>query len=393
MIKNIAVIIVGYNRVDSLSRLYHSLLIAYYPERADLIISIDKSQTDIVENYADNLKWDYGNIIVDKHDKNMGLRNHMMSLGKWFNQYDALIILEDDVTVAPDYFNFSLQCYDKYYNDDKIAGIGLYSYNLNYQNTYPFHPLKENYDVYMFQCAMSWGQLWLKKQWLDFYNWYLNNIEFTATDSLPDIIKKWPKSSWLKYHIKYCIEKDKYFVYPYYSLSTNFSEVGTHNKGIFNHNLFQVQLQSGVGNAYRLPSFQECPVKYDTFYNNIKIYQFLKLNSDECILDLYGTINILENKRYCLSTKILNYKVVDSFALDYRPIELNIFNHQKGAGIYLYDLNTRVKRNLKDSLQFVLYLYYIKDLYSLMRICGVRQYICLPVTVVIKKIISKIRHV
>jgi len=385
-----AIIVVGYNRIHSIKRLFTSLNQAYYPQNVDLIISLDKYKTNEVEKYAETLAWKFGNLIIDKHTSNLGLRAHMMSLGKWFEIYDALIVLEDDIVVIEDFFNFTIQCYNKYKDDNRIAGIGLYSYNLNYQNCIPFYPLKGVHDIYMFQCAMSWGQVWLKKQWIQFYNWYLKHQEFTFCEDIPLIITKWPKSSWLKYHIRYCIECNKYFIYPYYSLSTNFTDIGTHNKGLFNHSLFQVQIQKGIRIQYRLPSFEECEIKYDAFYNNIGIYSALKLNPNECLLDLYGEIDTFRNKRYYLSTKLINYKIVESFALDYRPIEVNIFLKQKGNGIYLYDLSTPQKNNVGDNLQPILYQYYMKDLFSLMKVCGVFRYILSPIATIWHKLKSKL---
>ena len=86
----IAIIAVTYNRIDSLTRLLKSLENAEYgDERPTLIISIDKSKTDAVEKFADDYHWPHGERIVRKHEKNLGLRNHMMSLGEWFEKFDT----------------------------------------------------------------------------------------------------------------------------------------------------------------------------------------------------------------------------------------------------------------------------------------------------------------
>ena len=44
---NIAIVVIAYNRLNSLKRLIHSLLQASYNDKVDLIISIDRS--DIFE--------------------------------------------------------------------------------------------------------------------------------------------------------------------------------------------------------------------------------------------------------------------------------------------------------------------------------------------------------
>ena len=65
---DIAIIAIAYNREQSLQRLLTSLNAARYPEKdVTLIISIDKSDTDIVERAADAFVWKHGTKRVKKH--------------------------------------------------------------------------------------------------------------------------------------------------------------------------------------------------------------------------------------------------------------------------------------------------------------------------------------
>ena len=57
---NIAIAIVAYNRTESVRRLLESLLEAHYSQEVPLIISIDKSNTDAVEQLADGFEWPFG---------------------------------------------------------------------------------------------------------------------------------------------------------------------------------------------------------------------------------------------------------------------------------------------------------------------------------------------
>ena len=184
---NIAVVAVAYNRKEALQRLLDTISSAVYDnnENVTLIISIDKSNTDIVEQFADGYEWNHGDKIVDKHEENLGLRNHMLSLGKWFDRFDAIIVLEDDIVVAPDYYNYAKQTVQKYNSNEKIAGISLYGFKLNYLNNLPFEPVYKGYEVYFMNCAMSWGEIWMKNQWKVFYQWYLKHEEFPLLPHLP----------------------------------------------------------------------------------------------------------------------------------------------------------------------------------------------------------------
>ena len=182
--KNIAIIAITYNRIDSLRRLLCSLENAFYSNyNPPLIISIDKSDTDDVFNFANSYHWPHGNKIIDYHTSNLGLKQHMLSLGKWFEEYDAIVVLEDDIVVSPNFFHYTRQCVNKYFTNSLIAGISLYSFEVNYQTGTPFQPVKNQYDIYLMSCAMSWGEVLMKNQWLKFYEWYQHNTNFPYSDA------------------------------------------------------------------------------------------------------------------------------------------------------------------------------------------------------------------
>ena len=232
---NIAITVIAYNRVESLARLLASLLRAHYDANSvPLFISVDKSNTDAVAQYADAFVWPHGVKKVVKQVTNLGLRKHVLSQGALLSNYDALVVLEDDLVVAPYFWNFTQQTVRKYANDDRVAGISLYSFAVNNQTRHPFLPMRDGHDVYFMNCAMSWGQVWLKRQWQAFEKWYAQHLEFPDLPHLPQSICSWDERSWLKYHTRYCIENNKYFVYPYTSYTTNFADVGIHSDTLSN---------------------------------------------------------------------------------------------------------------------------------------------------------------
>lgn len=71
MKQSIAIVAVAFNRLYSLQRLLRSLEKAYFEgeQNVPLIISIDKSDTDDVERFADSYVWNYGEKRVIKHNK------------------------------------------------------------------------------------------------------------------------------------------------------------------------------------------------------------------------------------------------------------------------------------------------------------------------------------
>lgn len=354
----IAICAICYNRLNSLKRLLVSLEKAYYDESVTLIISIDKSDTTEVEDYADSYEWKNGELRVIKHEKNLGLRNHILSCGEHLHEFDAIIVLEDDVYVAPSFYYYARECVEKYYTNPNIAGIGLFSYPVNAHNKLPFKPVPTDSDVYLLQLACSWGQVWMKNQWFEFMNWYKDhNEEFPKLPHLPESICSWPKSSWLKYHDKYCIETNKYFVFPYTSLTTCFCDIGTHATKKETHT--QSIMVYGEKKHFNLNP----TIKYDGFFEAESIYEHLGLSKDELCIDLFGEKQNRENKRFYLTRNQLPYKVLKSFALDFKPWELNVLNDLEGHEVFLYDTSIKdqcphYKYN-KVKADYYLYMTYI----------------------------------
>ncbi len=370
---NIAIVAVAYNRIDSLSRLLDSLDKAYYYEcKPTLIISVDKSNTTEVEEFADKYKWNHGEKIVDKHEKNLGLRTHMMSLGKWFDSFDAIVVLEDDIVVSPNYYTYTCQTIEKYQDCDEVAGISLYGFNVNYQTVIPFVPIKDEHDTYFMNCAMSWGEIWMRDSWMQFYNWYEKHQDFPVLPHLPYSICSWNQKSWLKYHTRYCIEENKYFVHPYYSLTTNYNDVGEHGSGV---TVFQVPTQQGMIKRYCLPDFNEAAVRYDGFFEKKALFKCLGYLEDELCLDLQGGNHNQTGKRYWLTTVVANYKILKSFGLCYRPIEMNVMLETPGHQIFLYDTSVIEKNRIKQDSDWLLYHYRIRSMFFFVRRYGFANFL------------------
>ena len=350
---NIAICCVAYNRTESLKNLLDSLSETYYPHDVTLVVSIDYSGQNDVERLAESYSWTHGEKRIIAHKKNLGLRNHILSCGDLLNDYDAVIILEDDVVVAPSYFYFTEQCVEKYKDDDSIAGISLFSFPLNHYNQVPFYPLKSDSDVYLMKIAQSWGQVWMKKSWKAFREWYdKNNEEFGVLSHLPEKICRWPKSSWLKYHVRYCIENNKYFVYPYDSLTTDNVVPGVHCQTVTTYE--QAHLLYGLKKEFVLnPN-----VKYDGFFENEAIPEWLGIDANDICVDFYGCKKNKQSRRYWLTREILPYKIVKSFALQMKPFEWNIIKDISGEDLFLYDTTIAENHKQEDrTIEFARYIY------------------------------------
>ncbi|MDE5561538.1 MAG: hypothetical protein K2J00_07065 [Bacteroidaceae bacterium] len=387
MTHNIAIVSVAYNRVNSLARQIASLQQAKYPENTTLIISIDKSDNDDVERYAREIEWTHGEKRIVTHRENLGLRRHILSVGQLLEEFDALVVLEDDITVVPHFMSYVLACTDKYAGDDRIAGISLYCYNVHHKSIRPFTPAASAYDVFFMNVAMSWGQVWMKRQWLDFYKWYQTHSEEFDLPHIPDNVNHWKSSSWLKYHIRYCIEQNKYFVYPYISLTANNADAGTHMKVC--ETVYQSPLQLFPRNGYALPATEECPVLYDGFMEPKFLGRYLDIEEAELTVDFHQSRRYGQWNRYLLSTRILPFHTIASYALELSPYEANIIFDRKGDGIWLYD-TTIDATPPKQPDRYRLYHYlYKKGFYDALFMIGPRRIMVLLRDLVFYKLNQK----
>lgn len=348
---SMAIVVIAYNRPDSLLRLLNSLeKVDYEGHKVPLIISIDYSGDDSVYKAAKAFNWKAGEKKIIQHASNLGLKKHVLTCGDLVKDYDALIVLEDDLVVSPAMYSYAWRAVEKYKDDDNIAAISLYSKGWNETAWKPFVPSPTYYDTYFVQTAESWGQVWMRNEWLNFRKWYEHNNEpFSDAEGIPKDVCEWDSKSWKKYHIKYCVDNNKYTVYPYRSLTTCIGEAGEHVK--INNSDFQVPLMGTVCRQYSFADFEnDNIVKYDVYLE--RIYH----NQTDICMDLYGQKNF-KSFRYIITPRILNYKIVATYGLSLRPHEENIRMNAEGDYFYKYDLNVQQQNPIKIRSEMALRYY------------------------------------
>lgn len=366
----LAVVVVGYNRVSGMKRLLSSLECAYYgTDKVDLIISIDNSGLAEPIEAAQQFVWTHGEKLVRSFPQRQGLRKHILSCGEYLQQYDAIAVLEDDIVVSPAYYEYMKQTVEYYKDNSDIAGISLYTHKTNVNVNAPFDAQSGTYDVYYQQFAQSWGQIWMKNQWADFVKWYeSHSCDSVAADNVPQYVSNWPETSWLKYHIKYCIDNNKYFVYPYNSLSTCFCDVGEHCKEA--NTAYQVPMLVQVGKCYALSDDIDKLVVYDAFFERVGLEKRLEFETDELCVDIYGHRTNTQGKRYLLTTKAMPFELVKGYSLEMRPHELNIIMGVEGDDVFLYDTTKQCPKKQNDISAYKHIMYYYKLSVSWKKIKG-----------------------
>lgn len=342
-----AIVIVAFNRIQSLQRLLKGIRTATYNiNDIPLLISIDFAlDNQAVLDLANEFEWPYGKKEVIYQNKNLGLRKHILECGAYATTFGSVIILEDDLYVSPNFYSFVCNALE--FSEDKtyIAGVSLYSHQYNVHSRSNFSPLLDGYDNWYFQFASSWGQAWTKIQWESFYAWYITQEVLEPHPSLPDNVTRWSEKSWLKYFIAYLVETDTYFLYPRASYTTNFSDMGTHVGK--DTTTFQIPLDFSKDPQFRFSTLDDSSSVYDVFYENRKLHNYLNIRKVELLTDLYGKKTNQQNLRFILTDKILPYKVLRTFSRSLKPHDANIVDQISGDDLFLYDSQTTQSNTIK----------------------------------------------
>ncbi len=342
-----AIVVVAYNRADSLQRLLNSLAKAEYPGGVDvpLIISIDYSGDDACQKVANSFVWKYGAKRVVAHEVNLGLRAHVLECGQYTGDFGSIIVLEDDLIVAKGFYDYAQHALEYVSHDNRIASVSLYSHRFNVHVREPFEPLDDGSDNWYFGIPSSWGQAYTKEMWDNFVAWYeQHKDEQPSSPFVPEFVCSWSDSSWLKYYIWYMTECNLYSFNPRYSFTTNFSEIGTH--AIKSEPETQVPLSGkSRGAQFRFESLDDSKCVYDAFFENIRIRDAVAEQIDvlpgNVLVDLYGYKDIhgllLNGVRFVISSGLYPYKVLKSFARALKPIDANIVYDIAGEDLFVYD--------------------------------------------------------
>lgn len=351
-----AIVVVGYNRPKSLQRLLNSISNANYNySNVTLVISLDRSEIcDKVLAVAEKFQWSHGKKEIRTFEERQGLRKHILQCGDLAERYGAVIILEDDVVVSPEFYNYTVEALEFYKKDEKVAGIALYSHKYNGYAQKLFEPVHNGYDTYMGQFSVTWGQCWSAAQWRSFRQWYHANsqTELKPQNNVPLAVTQWPETSWGKYFVYYIVNMDRYYVMPYEALATCFSDIGEHVQA--SDTLHQVPLLQAK-RAYQFPKFDKAE-KYDIFFESITIKKCFEHDiSRNLSVDLFGLKNRIYDKRYLLSVDKKPFTRIKTYGMVMRPKELNIIYDVDGEGIYLYDTRKPIKQSKKGSMKNQIY--------------------------------------
>ena len=326
------IVVIAYNRPESLTRLLRSLTTAHLPDniKVRLVISIDGGGDAKTIEVARGFLWAHGDKVVIERDQNLGLKEHVLQCGDISQDYGSVILLEDDLVVSRAFYDFTCQALAYYAADERIAGISLYSQRLNETVGCIFEPVNNGCSVFLSRMPSSWGQAFTASQWRLFRDWLKNREIFSDSSEIPNNIRQWPESSWKKFFCDYMIHSQRWFIYPYVSYTTNFGDVGRHHAR--KSTIAQVELAVN-STSFIFPKVEDA-IKYDLYW---ELVSDERGKESKALWDVYGAKTRLEAD-YVLSYRDLEgYRKIQGFALDIRPVQLNYFMENEGTDFWLQE--------------------------------------------------------
>jgi hypothetical protein len=363
------IVLALYNRENAALRSLDSISAARYPGRnTRLVISIDNddNKNKNIERLAIEYPWEHGEKEVIYHKERLGLREHFNFCGDLTRVYGSVIFLEDDLFVSPHYYDYALQALDFYREDNRVAGISLFSYHRLDKggNPPPFMPVDDGYDNYFLQQA-SWGQVWTHNVWADYKKWFRKFGTDEYVMSLPEIpvvVKNWPgERSWKKFYISWMILHHKYYVFPRVALATNFDDLGTNRRTQSTEFQSPLLMQS---KKFRFSPIDDSLSVYDSHFEILP--RILKtfnpsLSEYDFEVNLYGDKKIADIRKEMVLSRIPGAKNILKFDRVMKPHELNIIFNLEGDRIFLAKRNDLLSINHTDAFIDDLVYYYRRN--------------------------------
>lgn len=170
------IVVFGFNRPDALKNTIVSLLNNEEAKFSDLFVFVDgpregkvgeKEKVKEVREYVKSITG-FKSLHYTFSENNKGLADSIIrGVSEVINQYDRVIVLEDDLVLMPNFLNFLNQGLDYYENNQKVMSVCGHSCKVQTPADYP-------YDAYFFTRSSSWGWATWKDRW-NLVDWELNN--------------------------------------------------------------------------------------------------------------------------------------------------------------------------------------------------------------------------
>ena len=332
-----AIVIPAYNRPKTLARLLASLDRAHFGQaQPDLVIAIDAGgdQHAAVITVAEAYECNFGRKRIHYHKQNVGLIGNITFCGQLSQEFGSIILLEDDLMVAPYFYPYAQQALTAYANDARIAGISLNALWFNGYTHHPFEPFLDGFDLFFLQVAWFQGIAYTAEMWQAYQQWLAKNPR-RSSEKLHAIFGRFPPTEWFPDAMRYLVETDRFFAFPRESHCVNFGLAGTHFEQ--ETSMFQVRLALGDRNL-AIPTIEQSSAVYDSFYEltSEKAAALLANTLDMPVaLDLNGTKQLTQLEHEHVLTIRPSRRPLQQWGLQMHPPLANVLHDVDGTEICL----------------------------------------------------------
>ena len=335
---NPAVVVIAYNRPAALSRLLASLRHAEYPAGAavPLTISIDRavdgSSRETVAT-ARAFDWPHGPKTVLEQESHLGLVAHFRACGRLSRGNGGVVLLEDDLTVAPPFYAFASAALGRYREEMDLGGVCLYGLSFNGYSHDPFLPLDDGTDAFLLQVPYTQGLAFTSAQWQRFESWW-DAVPLRPHQGLHPSFLSFGREEWFPRLSHYLAANQRFMCFPRVSLTTGWGDAGTHFKE--RSDWFQAPMQLRP-RPYRLPDV-EGPIAYDGFFELLpdRLGALAPhLPHVEFDLDLNATKQPVNLRQPYVLTSRPARSALAGFGLQMYPPERNIIENVGGEALSL----------------------------------------------------------
>ncbi len=338
-----AIVIPVFQRTESLKKLLWSIERAFLPSDVFLIFRYHKGASQGVIDFIESYNWPFGTKKVISDTEKIDLDENLRRCGDLSQEFNAIIILEDDSIVSPYFFEYAQKAIEQYGNEEKIAQISLYCYQHNSISEFPFRHLAHNQHSFLVQKTSTRGQIFTKHQWQKFRSWL--DHKTISDHKVPAYIERFGSNNWEFQHNQFLIDNGLFSLWPTVSLSSNQGFSGTHHPNNIDSGFFQVPLQR-ENVEYNFKPLENC-YRYDAYFELepeffSEVMNKFSIPENQLTIDLQGFKPLECEPEYWLTSKPCE-NAIATFSDELKPIELNVLWQNEGVGISLCRKSDLVK--------------------------------------------------
>lgn len=324
-----AIVVMAHSRPLSLRRALESIEQLMEREHWFLVVSVDPGAHDQteVERVARSVDWPASRLRVTVAEEHLGLVEHFGRCGSLTSEFDVVVLVEDDLELAPSALQWVAAALDTYGADPLVAGISLNSLWFNGFSHRRFEPIPDGTDAFFVRLPWyqgmaftpAWWRIWTAPADMD-VPMHPSFDAFGEQEWYPDVARRLAASG-------------RSFVFPRASHAVNHGEAGVHF--VNRSSWFQTPLER-AWRPHTLRPACDSTARYD---------QFMEIDAD--VVSRHSeipddvTVDLTATRPLPLSGQVLTVRPTRSanrsWGVTRRPLEANLLHDQPGTGISLCD--------------------------------------------------------